>query len=208
MVSHGLPESDWKTFRKLREVALERFCMRVLEELEPLRLDASRSHHERYLDIFRLLQERDEELAHAFNDPRRSRMIIQLAAIYEYGLLEPDELARFTPETRGTIESFAEEFLRRNAGSVAAGAGPKNRCYPVRVADPASKLEAKALKLPPEKRARLAERLISSLDHEADADAEELWIQEAERRLNELDSGAVETIAAERVIEKARSSVR
>jgi putative addiction module component (TIGR02574 family) len=76
------------------------------------------------------------------------------------------------------------------------------------VADPASKLEAKALKLPPEKRARLAERLISSLDHDADADAEELWIQEAERRLDELESGAVETIAAERVIEKARSSVR
>jgi putative addiction module component (TIGR02574 family) len=76
------------------------------------------------------------------------------------------------------------------------------------VADPAGKLEAKALKLPPEKRARLAERLISSLDHEADADAEEFWIQEAERRLDELESGVVDTIAAERVIEKARSSVR
>ena len=78
----------------------------------------------------------------------------------------------------------------------------------MRVADPASKLQAKALKLPPEERARLAERLISSLDNEADADSEELWIQEAERRLNELDSGAVEAIAAERVIEKARSILR
>ena len=78
----------------------------------------------------------------------------------------------------------------------------------MRVADPASKLQAKALKLPPEERARLAERLISSLDHEADADSEELWIQEAERRLDELESGVVDAIAAERVIEKARSSVR
>jgi putative addiction module component (TIGR02574 family) len=76
------------------------------------------------------------------------------------------------------------------------------------MADPASKLEAKALKLPPEKRARLAERLISSLDHEIDADSEHLWVQEAERRLDELESGAVDAIAAERVIEKARSSVR
>jgi putative addiction module component (TIGR02574 family) len=76
------------------------------------------------------------------------------------------------------------------------------------VADPASKLEAKALKLPAEQRARLAERLISSLDHETDADSEELWIQEAERRLNELDSGAVDAIPAERVIEKARSALR
>ncbi len=58
------------------------------------------------------------------------------------------------------------------------------------MADPASKLEAKALKLPPEKRARLAERLISSLDETADADADALWIAEAERRLQELESGA------------------
>jgi len=110
MVSDRPPESDWKTFRKLREVALERFCKRVLEELEPLRLDASRSHHERYLDIFRFLGDRDQEPAHAFNDPRRSQMIIQLAAIHGYGFLEPDELARFTAETRDTIELFAKEF--------------------------------------------------------------------------------------------------
>jgi len=110
MVSDRPPESDWKTFRKLREVALERFCKRVLEDLEPLRLDASRSHHERYLDIFRFLRDRDDALAHAFNDPRRSQMIIQLAAIHAYGLLEPDEFARFTAETRDTVELFAEDF--------------------------------------------------------------------------------------------------
>ena len=112
MVSHGFPESDWKIFRELREVALERFCKRVLAELEPLRLHTSRSHHERYLDVFRLLQERDDELAHAFNNPRRSQMIVQLAAIHAHGLLEPEELARFTPQTRATIESFAKEFAR------------------------------------------------------------------------------------------------
>lgn len=112
MVSHDFPESDWKIFRELREVALERFCKRVLEELEALRLDTSRSHHERYLDIFRLLQSRDEELAHAFNDPRRSRMIVQLAAIHAYGLLGADELARFTPDTRDTIELLAKELAR------------------------------------------------------------------------------------------------
>jgi hypothetical protein len=79
MTAHHVPESDRKVFRELRELALEWFCKRVLEELEPLRRDTSRSHHERYLDVFRFLQARDEEFAHAFNDPRRSRMIIQLA---------------------------------------------------------------------------------------------------------------------------------
>ena len=106
MASPDFPESDWKVFRELRELALERFCKRALEELESLRMDEARSHHERYLDIYRLLQDRDEELAQAFNDPRRSRMIRQLAAIHAYRLLEPHELARFTPDTRATIEAL------------------------------------------------------------------------------------------------------
>jgi len=76
------------------------------------------------------------------------------------------------------------------------------------VADPARELESKALKLPPRERARLAERLISSLDQETDPDAERLWLQEAERRLDELESGNVSGVAADRVFEKARSTLR
>lgn len=111
-MAHVFPESDWKIFRELRELALDRFCRRVLEELENLCRDAPRSHHERYLDVFRLLRDRDDELAHAFNDPRRSRMIAQLAAMHAHGLLEPDELTRFTAQTRDTIESLARELAR------------------------------------------------------------------------------------------------
>lgn len=112
MTSHRFPESDWKAFRELRELALQRFCKRTLDELEPIRLDESRSYHERYLDIVHLLRGEDSRLAQAFDDPRRSRMIAQLAAIHAYGLLEPAELARFTSETRSAIEKLAREMTR------------------------------------------------------------------------------------------------
>ncbi len=105
---HPLPESDWKTFRELREVALQRFCGGVLEELRSVSQDGSRSHHERYLAVFRLLQDRDKQLAHAFDQPARSRMIVQLASIRALGLLSADELARFTEGTRDRIESLAK----------------------------------------------------------------------------------------------------
>ncbi len=59
------------------------------------------------------------------------------------------------------------------------------------MASMARQLESRALKLPVDARARLAERLISSLDDQADPDAEKLWAEEAERRLDELRSGAV-----------------
>ena len=110
-MTSDVPESDWKVFRDLREVALDRFCKDVLEELHRVLLDGSRGHHERYLVVYRLLQDRDEKLARAFNNPRRSMMMWQLAAIHALGLLTPDELSGFTPETRQAVESSGRNAL-------------------------------------------------------------------------------------------------
>jgi putative addiction module component (TIGR02574 family) len=73
---------------------------------------------------------------------------------------------------------------------------------------PAREVESKALRLSRKERARLAQRLISSLDQEVDADVEKLWLREADRRLGELKSGKVSGIPAEKVIRKARSMLR
>jgi len=108
-MKHDFPESDWKTFSQLRLVALERFCKRTLDDLQRFSVDAERSYHQRYLELFRWLGERNDELAKAFDDPRRSQMFWQLAAIYAYGLLTPDEFARFTPQTRERIHFLAEK---------------------------------------------------------------------------------------------------
>lgn len=100
---YGYPESDWKTFRQLHDAALERFCKNVLDGIEAFRLDTRRSYHERYLELFRWLGDRDRELASAFNDPKRSQMVRLLAEIRRHGLLEDDEFSRFTPETREKV---------------------------------------------------------------------------------------------------------
>ena len=76
------------------------------------------------------------------------------------------------------------------------------------MAKPARELESEALKLSARERTRLAQRLILSLERDVDADAEKLWRQEAERRLGEIKSGKVAGIPAEKVIRKARSSLR
>ena len=76
------------------------------------------------------------------------------------------------------------------------------------MAKPTRELESEALKLSARERTRLAQRLILSLERDVDADAEKLWRQEAERRLGEIKSGKVAGIPAEKVIRKARSSLR
>jgi len=56
-------------------------------------------------------------------------------------------------------------------------------------------LVEEALKLPPEARGALASRLLESLhDDVVDADAEAAWEAEVARRVNELETGAVETV--------------
>jgi len=76
------------------------------------------------------------------------------------------------------------------------------------MADVMRDLESRVLKLSSRQRARLAQRLISSLDQDADPDTERLWLEEAERRLRELESGRVRGIPAESVIKKVRSALR
>jgi hypothetical protein len=98
-----MTESEWKLFRQLREVALDRFCQRVLSEVCTLAADPGKSNHDRYLAMFKLLKRRDRELADAFNDPRRSTALRQLACIRSLGLLTEEEFARFRPETRASV---------------------------------------------------------------------------------------------------------
>src|SRR5690242_8709432 len=104
--SRGIPEADWKRFRELQAVALERFCQRVLDDIERLAGDKSKSAHERYAAVYRLIQRRDRELADAFDSPRRSTAFQQLALLRRRRLVTDEEMAEFTEETRAVIESF------------------------------------------------------------------------------------------------------
>lgn len=69
-------------------------------------------------------------------------------------------------------------------------------------------LSARAKTLPPEDRARLAEELLDSLQETSDADADAAWEREIERRVAEIESGAVKLIPAEDVHAEARRLIR
>ena len=69
-------------------------------------------------------------------------------------------------------------------------------------------LQEAALSLPPDERAALAEKLLSSLDEPSEAELERTWLSEAARRAGELDRGDVQGISEEDVRRKARSLLR
>jgi len=57
-------------------------------------------------------------------------------------------------------------------------------------------MAAEAMKLPLRDRVRLAQQLATSLDDQVESDVEELWLAEAERRLEELRTGKAAGIDA------------
>lgn len=68
-------------------------------------------------------------------------------------------------------------------------------------------LEAEIMKLGLDARARLAEKLILSLDAPSDEENLRLWVAEAERRLRDLREGRAKEIPAEEVFRQARQAI-
>ena len=106
-MSGDFPESDWKVLRRVKDAALNRFCERAMDECRKVMDDRNGSAHERYLAMFKLLQERDEDLSHAFDDMRRSRAVERISWIRYLDLFTDEEWERFSPQTRDTAEFLA-----------------------------------------------------------------------------------------------------
>ena len=72
----------------------------------------------------------------------------------------------------------------------------------------AATIESEALHLPPSDRARLAHKLLLSLEVLSELEVEDAWFDAAERRAREIDDGLVQLIHSEEVSRKAREMLR
>lgn len=66
-------------------------------------------------------------------------------------------------------------------------------------------IEREMLRLAPEARARLVHSLVRSLGNLSVTEIESLWLDEAERRDSEHESGSVEAVPGDEVIKRIRS---
>jgi hypothetical protein len=105
-----MDEREWKILRGVKEAALERLCERILSSCRET-MEGGGTWHERYLRVFRTVGEGNDDIAWAFDDLRRSNMLHKLAAMVKLGLVTDEELARFTPKTRESIEML-KSFMR------------------------------------------------------------------------------------------------
>jgi len=103
-VAHTIAEADWKVLRRVHPLALERYCERVLAEIERVTGNSVQSAHQGYLEIFKIVEKHDHEMASIFDDLRRSNALTMLARMRSEGLLMADEFSGLSLETRGAIQ--------------------------------------------------------------------------------------------------------
>lgn len=83
---------------------------------------------------------------------------------------------------------------------------PIVRCYnPAMETDT---VEDQALHLPVDQRAKLAQRLLESLDELTEKDAEALWLREAQRRAREIDDGIVQLVTSEELEHRVQARLK
>ena len=72
----------------------------------------------------------------------------------------------------------------------------------------ADDLLPEAMAMPTIERARLAEKLIASLEPQTDEDVEAAWQEECARRLHQIEQGEVELVPWECIRERLRNANR
>ena len=104
-----IPEADWKLWRKLSPIALERFCEKALDDVVQVARGGDDAHA-RYHRVFKTLRERDNVIAAVFDDQRRSNAVLQITRAVVEGILTPEEVLLFSEKTRAAISFLSGDL--------------------------------------------------------------------------------------------------
>jgi hypothetical protein len=112
-MSRDIAEKDWKAFRPLHELALDRAFERALSDVQRMLGEKDKPPRDRYWNIQEFLKENRKQLANTFDGLSRSSAVLQLLHIRALGLLSGEEMSRFSPELREQIESWLNMAAKR-----------------------------------------------------------------------------------------------
>ena len=99
-----MKELDWKVFTDIKDKAIEKYCTLALEESKEVISDQKEHVHNRYLLLYKLLQNRNKQMSLLFDGHSRSKAWIQLIAIRNEGLADEVLLSKLSDEFRNETD--------------------------------------------------------------------------------------------------------
>jgi hypothetical protein len=100
---NDIREKDWKLARSMKKRVLDLACKRILEKASKLIESDNESSHAKYLELWALMRDEDQQIGSMFNNFKRSAAIQQISLWQHHGLITNEEFSLFTPETRERI---------------------------------------------------------------------------------------------------------
>ncbi|MFW0758384.1 hypothetical protein ACN1C3_27310 [Pseudomonas sp. H11T01] len=104
-----ISESDWKKFKSLRLLALDRFCQGVLGDAETISQHNALSAHARYGMLYDLVHNRNKDMVRAFDYFSRSSAVMSLRFMVMYNLLTDAELSVLSEDTLRDLKSVVRQ---------------------------------------------------------------------------------------------------
>jgi hypothetical protein len=105
-MSLDIAESDWKIFKELHPIALDRFFTRSVKEIRSALETKDKSAKEQFWRAFDLADKDRKQAAQLFDDYRRSTAMLMTAALFRRNLITEPELNRFSQELREQVKSL------------------------------------------------------------------------------------------------------
>ena len=102
-------ESDWKKFKELRKLALDRFCQGVLADAKTITEHGALSAQARYGMLYRLMRDRDKDIVRTFDPYSRSSALMALRMMVRHDLLTDAELSVLSEAAREEIADVVRQ---------------------------------------------------------------------------------------------------
>ncbi len=96
-------ENDWKVLRDLREELIDKFCDETLQRVQKLVSEKKDGNLKTYQKVYRYVEKREHILVDKLNDFRRSNAIRKIFGLYQIGLLDDQDLSKFSDSLRSII---------------------------------------------------------------------------------------------------------
>jgi hypothetical protein len=116
-----ISEADWKVYKRIRDLAWERYAQRILDEVADLCRDETELATERFARLAPLVRQRDKASYHIFDTLRRSSAVRCLIAMRGHGLVTPGAVRGMAGYPQQG--ACAARGLSATAGGALLGAG-------------------------------------------------------------------------------------
>jgi hypothetical protein len=92
--------------RSVHDDLLDALCERINSQSSVILADFDGSNHEKYLALYRHLQDSDRIIGDCFNDLKRSNLMMKFCALKRHGILKPEHIGELSPETQDRLKTL------------------------------------------------------------------------------------------------------